>query len=122
MVELVGVNDSREINDGKLLIKLRDEVVVEAESKEVEDVLLVDEVEEVVEAEVDENEVVIGDELVEEVVGDELVEEMVEDELVEEVVGDELVEEMVEDELDITHFYLKSFFKSCYSFSTSSSR
>ena len=42
MVELVGVNDSREINDGKLLIELRDKVVVEAESEEVEDVLLVD--------------------------------------------------------------------------------
>ena len=55
MVELVGVNDFREINDGKLLIELRDEVVVEAESEEVEDVLLVDEVEEVVEAEVDED-------------------------------------------------------------------
>ena len=65
MVELVGVNDSRKINDGKLLIELRDEVV--------EDVLLIDEVEEVVEAEVDED-VVIGNELVEEVVGDELVE------------------------------------------------
>ena len=64
MVELVGVNDSREINDGKLLIELRDEVVVKAESEEVKNVLLVDEVEEVVEAEVDEDEVVIGDELV----------------------------------------------------------
>ena len=40
------------------LIELRDEVVVEAESEKVEDVLLVDEVEEVVEAEVDEDEVV----------------------------------------------------------------
>ena len=83
MVELVGVNDSREINDGKVLIELRDEVVVEAESEEVEDVLLVDEVEEVVEAEFDEDEVVIGDELVEEVAEDELVEEVVEVELVE---------------------------------------
>ena len=73
MVELVGVNDSREINDGKLLIELRGEVVVEAESEEVEDVLLVDEVEEVIESEVDEDEVVIGDELVEEVVENELV-------------------------------------------------
>ena len=61
MVELVGVNDSREINDGELLIELRDEVVVGAKSKEVANVLLVDEVEEVVEAEVDEDEVVIGD-------------------------------------------------------------
>ena len=67
MVELVGVNDSREINDGKLLIKLRDEVVVETEGEEVEDVLLVDEVEEVVEAEVDKDEVVIGNEQVKEV-------------------------------------------------------
>ena len=84
MVELVGVNDSREINEGKLLIELKDEVV--------ENVLLVDEV---AEAEVDEDEVVIEDELVEEVVGDELVEEVVEDELVEEVVEDELVEKNV---------------------------
>ena len=47
------------------------------------------------EAEVDEDEVVIGDELVEEVVGDELVEEVVEVELVKEVVEDELVEKNV---------------------------
>ena len=77
MVELVGVNDSREINDRKLLIELRDEMVVEAESEKIEDVLLVDEVEKVVEAEVDEDEVVKGDELVEEVVEDELVEKKV---------------------------------------------
>ena len=96
MVELVGVNDSREINDEKLLIEVRDEVVVEAESEEFEDVLLVDEV---VEAEVDGDKVVIGDELVEEVADDEQVEEVAEVELVEEVVGDELVEEVVEDEL-----------------------
>ena len=55
--------------------------------------------EEVVEAEVDEDEVVIGDELVKEVAEDELVEEVVEDELVEEMVEDELVEEVVEVEL-----------------------
>ena len=85
---MVGVNDSREINDGKLLIKLRDEVVVETEGEEVEDVLLVDEVEEVVEAEVDEDEVVIGDELVKEVVEDKLVEEN--------VVAVENVEEVIE--------------------------
>ena len=95
MVELVGANDSREINDGKLLIELRDEVVLEAEDEEVEDVLLVDKVGEVVEAKVDENEVVIGDDLVEEVAEDKLVEEVVGDELVEEVVEDELVEENV---------------------------
>ena len=95
MVELVGVNDSREINDGKLLLAPRDDVVVEAKSEEVEDVLLVDEVEEVVEAEVDEDEVVIGDELVEEVVGDELVEKVVEDELVEDMVENKLVEKKV---------------------------
>ena len=95
MVKLVGVNDSKKINDGKLLIELRDEAVVEAESEEVEDVLLVDEVEEVVEAEVDEDEVVIRDELVEEVAEDELVKEVVEVELVEEVVEDELVEKKV---------------------------
>ena len=63
------MNDSRKINDGKLLIELIDEVVVEAESEEIADVLLVDEV---VEAEVDEDEVVIGDEIVEEVAEDEL--------------------------------------------------
>ena len=74
---MVGVNDSKEIDEGKLLIELRDEVVLEAESEEFEDVLLVDEVEEVVEAEVDEDEVVIGNELVEEVVEDELVEKKV---------------------------------------------
>ena len=109
MVELVGVNDSREINDGKLLIELRDEVVVEAESEEVEDVLFVDEVEKVVEAEVDEDGVVIGDELVEEVAEDELVEEMVEDELVEEVVEDELV---VKKYKKLFFFYFeKKFFK-----------
>ena len=98
MVELVGVNDSRKINDGKLLIELRDEVVLEAEGEEVEDVLLVDEVEEVVEAEVDEDEVVIGDELVEEVAEDELVEEVVEDELVEKnvVAGGNVEEEVIE--------------------------
>ena len=96
MVELVGVNDSREVSDGKLLIELKDEVVVEAEGEEVEDVLLVDEV---VEAEVDEDEEVIGDEIVKEVVGNELVKEVVEDELVKEVVEDELVKEVVKDEL-----------------------
>ena len=50
VIELVGVNDSRKINDEKLLIELRDEVVVEADGEKVEDVLLVDEVEEVIEA------------------------------------------------------------------------
>ena len=63
MIELVGVNDSSEINDGKLLIKLRDEVVVEAEDGEVEnDAMLVDEVEEVVivvEVELDEKDGVV---------------------------------------------------------------
>ena len=45
MIELIGENDSSEINDGKLLIKLRDEVVVEAGDGEVEnDAMLVDEV------------------------------------------------------------------------------
>ena len=49
MIELIGENDSSEINDGKLLIKLRDEVVVEAGDGEVEnDAMLVDEVGEVV--------------------------------------------------------------------------
>ena len=92
MVELVGMNDPRELNDGKLLIELRDEVFSEAESEEFEDVLLVDEV---VEAKVDEDEVVIGYELVKEVAEDELVEEVVGDELVEKVVENELVEENV---------------------------
>ena len=77
---------SRKINNGKLLIELRDEVVVEAESEKVEVFLLVVEV---VEAEVDEGEVV------EEVVEDEQVEGVVKDVLVKEVVGDELVEEVV---------------------------
>ena len=95
MVELVGVNDSREINDGKLLIELRDEVVVKAESEEVKDVLLVDEV---VEAEIDEDEVVIGDELVKEVAKDGLVEEVVGDELVEKkvVAGGNVEGEVIE--------------------------
>ena len=97
MVELVGVNDSREINDRKLLIELSDEVVVEAESEELEDVLLVDEVKEVVEAEVDQH-VVIGDELVEEVAEVELVEEVVEHELFEKkvVAGGNVEEEVIE--------------------------
>ena len=48
MEKLLKKLDSSEINDGKLLIELRDEVVVEAEGEEVEDdVLLVDEVIEV---------------------------------------------------------------------------
>ena len=67
MIELAGVNGSREIKNGKLLIELKDEVVVKAEGGEIEYVLLVDQVE-VVEAEVDENEVVVRDELVEEMV------------------------------------------------------
>ena len=37
MIELFGVNDSRKINDDKLLIELRNEVVVEAEGEEIED-------------------------------------------------------------------------------------
>ena len=60
---MIGENDSSEINDGKLLIKLRDEVVVEAEDGEVEnDAMLVDEVGEVVivvEVELDEEDGVV---------------------------------------------------------------
>ena len=64
MIELIGKNDSSEINDGKLLIKLRDEVfVVEARDGEVEnDAMLVDEVGEVVivvEVELDEEDGVV---------------------------------------------------------------
>ena len=63
MIELIGENDSSEINDGKLLIKLRDEVVVEAGDGEVEnDAMLVDEVGEVVivvEVELDEEDGVV---------------------------------------------------------------
>ena len=63
MIELIGENDSSEINDGKLLIKLRDEVVVEAEDGEVEnDAMLVDKVGEVVivvEVELDEEDGVV---------------------------------------------------------------
>ena len=64
MIVLIGKNDSSEINDGKLLIKLRDEVVVvEAGDGEVEnDVMLVDEVGEVVivvEVELDEEDGVV---------------------------------------------------------------
>ena len=63
MIVLIGKNDSSEINDGKLLIKLRDEVVVEAGDGEVEnDAMLVDEVGEVVivvEVELDEEDGVV---------------------------------------------------------------
>ena len=63
MIVLIGKNDSSEINDGKLLIKLRDEVVVEAGDGEVEnDAMLVDEVGEVVivvEVELDEKDGVV---------------------------------------------------------------
>ena len=64
MIVLIGKNDSSEINDGKLLIKLRDEVVVvEARDGEVEnDAMLVDEVGEVVivvEVELDEEDGVV---------------------------------------------------------------
>ena len=80
MIELVGVNESSEINDGKLFFELRDEVVVGAKSEEVEDnVFLIDEVEVVIvaEIEVDGDEIVEKDEVVEKVVGEELVEENV---------------------------------------------
>ena len=64
MIVLIGKNDSSEINDGKLLIKLRDEVVVvEARDGEVENnAILVDEVGEVVivvEVELDEEDGVV---------------------------------------------------------------
>ena len=95
MIELIGVNDSSEINDGKLLIKLRDEVVVEAGDGKVENnAMLVDEVGEVVivvEVELDEekrvvekNEVIAWDE--------ELVEGDVVVEKIEVVEGDVVVE------------------------------
>ena len=63
MIGLIGENDSSEINDGKLLIKLRDEVLVEAGDEEVEnDAMLVDEIGEVVivvEIELDEEDGVV---------------------------------------------------------------
>ena len=107
MIELIGENDSSEINDGKLLIKLRDEVVVEAGDGEVEnDAMLVDEVGEViivVEVELDEEdgvvemsgviawdeELVEGDVVVEEI---EAVEGVVVVEKIEVVEGDVVVE------------------------------
>ena len=95
---MIGVNDSSEINDGKLLIKLRDEVVVEAGDREVEnDAMLVNEVGEVVivfEVELDEEDGVIAwdEELVE---GDVVTEE------IEAVEGDVVVEkiEVIEGDL-----------------------
>ena len=57
---MVGLNDSSEINGGKILIKLRDKVVLEGEEVE-DDALLVDDVEKVaivVKIEVDEEKVV----------------------------------------------------------------
>ena len=95
MIELIGVNDSSEINDGKLLIKLRDDVVVETGDGEVEnDAMLVDEVEEVVrvvEVELDEENGVVEKSGV--IVWDEeLVEEDVVVEEIEAVEGDVVVE------------------------------
>ena len=105
MIELVGENASSEINDGKLLIKLRNEVVVEAGDGEVEnDAILVDEVGEVVivvEVELDEEDGVIAwdEELVE---GDVVVEagdgEVEKDAMLVDEVGEVVI--VVEVELD----------------------
>ena len=106
MIVLIGKNDSSEINDGKLLIELRDEVVVEAGDGEVEnDAMFVDEVGEVVivvEVELDEEDGVVKKSGViawdEELVGDVVVEEIeaVEEDVVVEkikvVEGDVVVE------------------------------